>query len=413
MRKILQSDWLKSRRGSASIAPEPGTFYTGSELHLTATTNLRNPVFVWSGENAATILSGQGSDELTFWSSIAGSSDVSVRIGGSGEAYVRWSGTIEEAQTTLTPPAVSHYNTLSDYVFTVASDLNPSTIVWSVTNGTIQSGQGTTSVTVRFTTPYASAQVAVSVTGLIVHNRTYDLTPIVVPTEIPNLVVWYDASDATTITTDISNNVEQWRDKSGNAIHLGQGSSTRRPAYVADAKNGHAVVQNDGIDDILETASQTAGTFFGSGGTEITVVTAHNIFGGIIGWRLSPTTGDVTNYLHRQRSTTNGWNATINSVFNKTTLPHDDTGWCIETVRWKSGEKMYTRRIRGGITTQHESDTTFTATWSAANTKLFMGRGLGNDLWTQAGSCFVFSRRLASGEIDLLTAYLVDLWGAI
>jgi len=50
----------------------------------------------------------------------------------------------------------------------------------------------------------------------------------ILPTDLPGLVSWYDASDDSSITT-IGGRVSQWSDKSGNGWHLTQSTSTLRP----------------------------------------------------------------------------------------------------------------------------------------------------------------------------------------
>lgn len=47
------------------------------------------------------------------------------------------------------------------------------------------------------------------------------------PTDIPGLMTWLDASDASTFT--IATGVQQWRDKSGNGYHAEQASAGNRP----------------------------------------------------------------------------------------------------------------------------------------------------------------------------------------
>jgi hypothetical protein len=52
-----------------------------------------------------------------------------------------------------------------------------------------------------------------------------------------NLVLWLDATDASTITLNGSN-VSQWNDKSGNARHVSQSTAVNQPQYEATGLNG-------------------------------------------------------------------------------------------------------------------------------------------------------------------------------
>lgn len=51
------------------------------------------------------------------------------------------------------------------------------------------------------------------------------------PTDIPGLVLWLDANDASTISLSGSD-VTTWNDKSGNGNHVSQSSASLKPAYT-------------------------------------------------------------------------------------------------------------------------------------------------------------------------------------
>jgi hypothetical protein len=51
------------------------------------------------------------------------------------------------------------------------------------------------------------------------------------PLDLPNLKVWLDANDLSTITKDGSNAVSSWADKSGNGYDVIQGTTTQQPIY--------------------------------------------------------------------------------------------------------------------------------------------------------------------------------------
>lgn len=58
------------------------------------------------------------------------------------------------------------------------------------------------------------------------------------------LVVWVDATDTATITQGGSpSRVSQWRDKSGNARHLSQGTAGWQPYYLASGIGGKPAIQ--------------------------------------------------------------------------------------------------------------------------------------------------------------------------
>lgn len=77
------------------------------------------------------------------------------------------------------------------------------------------------------------------------------------PTSISGLALWLDASDASSVTLDGSNNVSQWNDKSGNGKHATQATTTKRPSYQTAVQNGLNACRYDGTDDCLQVASLT------------------------------------------------------------------------------------------------------------------------------------------------------------
>lgn len=76
------------------------------------------------------------------------------------------------------------------------------------------------------------------------------------PTSISGLVLWLDAADASTFTLDGSNNVSQWRDKSGGGRHVNQTDTLLRPSYGTQTQNGIGlVVTNAAGNTRLESAA--------------------------------------------------------------------------------------------------------------------------------------------------------------
>lgn len=67
------------------------------------------------------------------------------------------------------------------------------------------------------------------------------------PSDITGLKAWYDASDTASISLSGSA-VTQWNDKSGNAFHLTQGTSTYRPTSGVNTINSKNVLDFDGND---------------------------------------------------------------------------------------------------------------------------------------------------------------------
>ena len=76
------------------------------------------------------------------------------------------------------------------------------------------------------------------------------------PTSIAGCRLWLDAADTSSIAVS-GTAVTQWNDKSGQANHFTQVSSTARPLSGTTTQNGKNVVVFDGVNDALNT-NQTA-----------------------------------------------------------------------------------------------------------------------------------------------------------
>ena len=68
------------------------------------------------------------------------------------------------------------------------------------------------------------------------------------PTDISDLYVWYDASDETTITKDVSDRISKWENKEGTTERdLIQDTSDDQPLWISADQNGKDVI--DLVDD--------------------------------------------------------------------------------------------------------------------------------------------------------------------
>jgi hypothetical protein len=73
-----------------------------------------------------------------------------------------------------------------------------------------------------------------------------------------DLVAWYDASDAASIT-HVAGAVSQWNDKTAGAAHLTQGTAANKPTYSATGLGGaQPSISFDGGDHIRTTVSAVA-----------------------------------------------------------------------------------------------------------------------------------------------------------
>lgn len=65
------------------------------------------------------------------------------------------------------------------------------------------------------------------------------------------LQMHYDADALNTFTKNASNDVSQWRDRSGNSRHAAQATSNQQPRYTLNTVGGKAGVVHDGSNDFM------------------------------------------------------------------------------------------------------------------------------------------------------------------
>lgn len=90
--------------------------------------------------------------------------------------------------------------------------------------------------------------------GLVIDNYRYSYDP----GNISTLALWYDASEAATIT-ESSGAVSQWDDKSGNDDHLtSPGAAGTEPTTGVASHNGRNVLRLDGSNDYMRNTAITS-----------------------------------------------------------------------------------------------------------------------------------------------------------
>jgi hypothetical protein len=91
------------------------------------------------------------------------------------------------------------------------------------------------------------------------------------PTDIDNCAVWLRADLGISV---VSGAVSSWMDKSGLGNHMSQATSSKRPAYVANAVGGQPALSFDGVDDHL---TGTLATVFAGTTQDLTIFSVANI----------------------------------------------------------------------------------------------------------------------------------------
>lgn len=242
---------------------------------------------------------------------------------------------------------------------------------------------------------------------------------ITIPSQIPNLNLWYDASVATAtnfnpVPTD-GGVVTAWVDKLGNGRDANQASASRKPLWKANLKNGLGAIQFDGTNDVL-TLNPIAWSL------SLTGQTTYLVFKPLA----------TTDQMHIQATNTGGFSFFISS-----------SNWTAETAGGvavsDSGVDTTNFHYMGMIfdgsqtdanqTTQNnlrlklrydgaQKNLTFsanpgTATSGSANT-LNVGAddsGSANFFNGYLGEIMIWTRTLSTTEITQVETYLKNKWG--
>lgn len=235
------------------------------------------------------------------------------------------------------------------------------------------------------------------------------------PLSIPDLALWLDAADSSTITLDGSNNVSQWNDKSGFGRHLAQATTTRRPSYPANQFNSLPAVRVDGVDDLLRSPAIAASDFFQSGQQFTAVYFGKRQAEG--GRTFSHWWGAANERFWYDldlpsSSTSDGLLQTPANADYITSAPYGGGTPVINTYRWTSGAAWSLRRAVPAAATTYTSGV---VSGTMATTGTFC---IGSDFPAQGnspgpynfGEVLWFKRNISDTELAQIEAYLTAKW---
>jgi hypothetical protein len=313
---------------------------------------------------------------------------------------------------TITAPGGTIYQFV-DATFTVSTDVPSPVYTWSVSGGSVISGQGTTSAVIRFSSS-GSCSVTCDVTG---GGTASDTSPVTVtaflPNVISNLSFWNDASSLSYVTLDGSNNVSQITGRLGLSRNLAQPTVTRRPPWTASVRNGLGGFALDSVDDFLNASTGSATNYVGSG-TETTIITFGSSTGGRFGTTLNTSRTGSTERFQMDAISSNP-QMLVNVGGNSATVSLPaiaDGSFYLDITRWSSGQKVYVKRRKGAATTDYESSSTLTGTFSS-NLGVWVGSGNSNNLQGYRCEILIYNRRITDTECRQLIDYFEAKWGAI
>lgn len=223
------------------------------------------------------------------------------------------------------------------------------------------------------------------------------------PTNITNLYLWLDASDATTFTYSSGTVVSQWNDKSGNAYHATQSTVANQPSRVTSPSTG---VDFDGSNDVLSTTA----SFNGSAFTTFIVARDYNAGATIIGTG----SGGTDLYWPYTQATTLYWQiGTAYGLNSSITYP---TGLSSLEVRYDGGGSTNADKMKGRFNGS-EITLTFTGTMPTTISRSGQTTSIGayNTTPILAFSGIVseiisYSKVLSGTELTQVRDYLSTKW---
>jgi hypothetical protein len=227
------------------------------------------------------------------------------------------------------------------------------------------------------------------------------------PKSISGLELWFDATDASTITT-VSGAVSEWKSKAGGRTST-QTTANNRPAYQATGINGKPALEFNGTNNELITdfnASAISGY--------VTYAAAVLPAAGMT------TTADYPGVIQARNSTANGLLINGPANPNRWTMMWRNTGFdatvggevlnARQIVLSTIDASTLTVRVNGAVGTLSG---TYTAGSNESNAVYRMGRDgtLSRYFSGLMGEVLLFSRTLTTAELVSVERYLARKWG--
>lgn len=245
---------------------------------------------------------------------------------------------------------------------------------------------------------------------------------VVVPSDIPNLNLWYDASVSNSLYLQNGSGtaptngqaVQNWIDKQGNGRNANQATGNRQPTWQSNQQNGLGSLLFDGVNDVL-SLNPIAWSLSLAGQTTFIVVKASTLSGTP---RISQTNTNGFQFFWDTYwgIETGGGRATSTNAGNTTNYVYmgmifDGTQTDANTT--VQNNKRVKFRINGTEQTLTFSANANTTTSAAANS-LFVGGDSSpssNPFTGYIGEMMIWTKTLNTTEISQVETYLKNKWG--
>jgi len=222
-----------------------------------------------------------------------------------------------------------------------------------------------------------------------------------------NLILWLDADDDSTISTDVG--VDAWADKSGEDNDAAQSTDASQPALVVGAQNGRNVIRGDGTDDVLTFPNLSL-----NGDTDVTLFMVFKSDATTSGFDTPICFGTNAEGNIQTRGTGNpdsgdlkligmGLDGTENIVVGQ--------GFnAMQVFTLITNASTWSTYVDG---VADETDNTADAAWStgAGNYALFAGNAGGREMKGDIAEVIIYDRELSDAERSNVETYLIEKWG--
>lgn len=214
------------------------------------------------------------------------------------------------------------------------------------------------------------------------------------PLSISGLAVWYDASDAATIT-DTGGLVDSWADKSGNSRTL-TGTLTARPTTGTRTQNSLNVLDFDGSNDYLGASSA-----FTQGTSDTVFIVCLNDDGADATTQFSYMADSATSHTRLGKASTNAWRINSGATLDGGT-PNTSAHLMVGVFNGASSEL----RLDGASLTSGDAGS------NSTSLAPHVGRNRnGSQYWDGwIAEILHYDSVLSAGNIALVEGYLLTKW---
>jgi hypothetical protein len=225
------------------------------------------------------------------------------------------------------------------------------------------------------------------------------------PLKLPDLALWLDAADSSTLTFDISGNVQQANDKSGYGRNALQTNALRRPGI--STINGVQALNFEGTDDFLTVthgswADLPSYSIYGV----VSMADTSLAFRGWIGKENSAATRKLL--IGNDSSTGLFYSSTLDSINAGKAAAYANNVPVLISAH-KDGNTSARSFVNGAAGTV---DTTVTTGTTTADIGIGSGAAYGGYLWPgQVGEILIYDTHHDSATRGLIETYLKAKWG--